>query len=44
MVDLTRTLAVTDKMRLPDLSPMYLCDIKRLLDGSLVKANAKSME
>jgi hypothetical protein len=26
------------------LSPMYLCDIKRLLDGSLVKANAKSME
>ena len=44
MVELTRTLAVTDTMGLPDLSPMYLCDIKRLLDGSLVKANAKSME
>jgi hypothetical protein len=44
MVELTRTLAVTDTMGLPDLSPMYLCDIKRLLDGSLVKANAEPMK
>jgi hypothetical protein len=44
MVELTPTLAVTDTMGLPDLSPMYLCDIKRLLDGSLVKANAEPMK
>ena len=44
MAELTSKLALTDTMGLPALADEYLCDIKHLLDGSLVQSAGKGMQ
>jgi len=43
-VELTPTLVLTDTMGFTELSPKFLCDIKRLLDGNLVSKAGEAMK
>ena len=44
MAELTSTFALADTMGLPELSPRYLCNIKEMLDGTLVQAAGDAMQ